>query len=53
MYKRLVNSLEKSLNLSCYDSHDFGTTDSITDEKVLLGYLGPKKNPKTQKKAVI
>ena len=48
-YKPLVNSLDKWLDPSCYDSHDFGTTDSIADEKVLVGYFGPKKNPKTQK----
>ena len=50
MYKRLINSLDKSRNLSCYDSHHFGTTDSIAGEKVLVGYLGPKKKPKTKKK---
>ena len=30
-------------------THDFGSTDSIADEKVLLGYLGLNKNPKSQK----
>ena len=39
-YNRLVNSLDKSLDPSCYDSHDFGTTDSIANEEVLAGYLG-------------
>ena len=47
--KQLVNSLDKSFDLSCYDSHDSGTTDSIPDENVLVGYVGPKKNLKSWK----
>ena len=47
-YKRLANSLDKSLDPSCYDNHNFGTTDFITDEKVFVDYLEPKKNTKTQ-----
>lgn len=42
--KRLVNSIDKSLDETCYDRNDFGLVDDENDATVLTGYLGPKKN---------
>ena len=47
--KRLVNSIDKSLDETCYDRHDFGLVDDENDATVLTGYLCPKKNPRTEK----
>ena len=47
--KRLVNSVDKSLDESCYDPHDFDVAEDFASEKVLEAYLGPKKNSNTKK----
>ena len=47
--KRLVNSIEKSLDEISYDRHDFGLVDDENNATVLTGYLGPKKSPGTEK----
>ena len=47
--KRLVKSIHKSLDKSCYDPHDFGNADDLASEKVLEAFLGPKKNLNTNK----
>ena len=47
-YNRLVNLIDKSLDPSCFDPHDFGTVDNDEHETVLTGYLGSKKNPVTE-----
>ena len=48
-YKRIVNSIDKSLDENCFDPHDFGTVVEDENEVILTGYLGPKKNPNTPK----
>ena len=45
----VVNSIDKSLDENCYDPHDFGVAEDLASEKVLKGFLGPKKNPNTKK----
>ena len=47
--KRLVNSIDKSLDETCYDKHNFGMVENDDEAVILTGYLGPKKNPKTEK----
>ena len=47
--KRLVNSIDKSLDENCYDPHDFGVAEDLASEKVLETFLDPKKNPNTKK----
>ena len=48
-YKRLVNSIDKSLDENCYDPHDFAVVENPKNETVLTGFSGSKKNPKTKK----
>ena len=47
--KRLVNSIDKSLDETCYDKHNFGMVENEAEAVILTGYLGPKKHPKTEK----
>ena len=46
--KRLVNSIDKSLDETCYDKHNFGMVENDDEAVILTGYLGPKKNRKTE-----
>ena len=46
--KRLVSSIDNSLDENCYDPHDFGVAEDLAREKVLGAFLGPKKNPNTK-----
>ena len=48
-YKRLANSIDKSLDENFYDPDDFAVVEDPKNETVLTGLLGPKKNPKTKK----
>ena len=48
IYKRLVNFMDKSLDDNCYDPHDLAVVEDTQNEMVLTGFLGPKKNPKTE-----
>ena len=36
-YNRLVNSIDKLLDLNCFDPHDLGTVDDEEHETVLTG----------------
>lgn len=47
--KRLVNSIDKSLDETCYEKHNFGMVEDKDKATVLTGYLGPKKKPTTRK----
>ena len=46
--KRLVSSIDKSLDETCYEKHHFGMVENDDEAVILTGYLGPK-NPKTEK----
>ena len=48
IYKRLVNFMDKSLDDNCYNPHDLAVVEDTQNEMVLTGFLGPKKNPKTE-----
>ena len=48
-YNRLINSIDKSLDPNCLDPDNCGTVDDEEHETVLTGYVGPKKNPATEK----
>ena len=41
--KRLVSSIDNSLDGNCYDPHDFGVAEDLA-----RAFLGPKKNPNTK-----
>ena len=47
--KRLVSSIDKSLDENCYDRHDFGVAEDLPSEKVLQVFLSPKKKYNTKK----
>ena len=47
-YKRLVNFMDKSLDDNCYEPHDLAVVEDTQNEMVLIGFLGPKKNPKIE-----
>ena len=47
--KRLINSIDKSLDENYRDPHDFGVAEDLASEKFLETFLGPKKNPNTKK----
>ena len=48
---RLVNSIDKSLDETLYDHHDFGLVhnDNDNNKKELTAYLGPKSDKNTKK----
>ena len=43
--KRLVNSIEKSLNENCYDPHDFGVAENLASEMFYNLLLVQRKTP--------
>jgi len=47
--KRLVNSIDKALDPNCFDPHNFGNVEDADNERVLEGFLGPKKKASTKK----
>ena len=45
-WMRLVNSIDSALDPDNFDAMALPTTD---DQRTIIGYLGPKKNPNTEK----
>ena len=47
--KRLVNSIDKAFDETCFDPHNFGNVQNDEEATVLIGYFGPKKKATTEK----